>query len=97
MTVHIPRPLLQLVALAGSAVVALLVVVAVSGGAGPLVWVAVAGAAACGCGLVVGSTARVVPAMVLAILTAAALVLAVESRDDGAPQAVRTFEEVAPR
>lgn len=63
-------------------------VVAVAGGGGDLAWVAIAGGAACACGLVVGSTARIVPAAALAIVAAASLVLAVE---DGSPPEVRPF------
>jgi hypothetical protein len=83
----VPRPLLVLASLCAGAVVAL-GVVAVAGGGGDLAWVAIAGGAACACGLVVGSTARIAPAAALAIVAAAALVLAVE---DGSPVEVRPF------
>jgi hypothetical protein len=83
----VPRPLLVLAALCAGAVVAL-GVVAVAGGGGDLAWVAIAGGAACACGLVVGSTARIVPAAALAIVAAASLVLAVE---DGSRSEVRPF------
>jgi hypothetical protein len=76
------RPLALLGALiAGSAVT--LAVMAAAGSA-PAIWVAVAGASACACGVVVGATARVVPAAVLAGVAGAALVLAVgASRHEG--------------
>jgi pyruvate/2-oxoglutarate dehydrogenase complex dihydrolipoamide acyltransferase (E2) component len=60
--------------LAGAAVT---LAVMAAAGAEPAVWVAVAGAAACACGLVVGATARVLPAAVLAGVASAALVLSV--------------------
>jgi hypothetical protein len=83
----VPRPLLVLASLSAGAMVAL-GVVAVAGGGGDLAWVAIAGGAACACGLVVGSTARIVPAAALAIVAAASLVLAVEG---GSPSEVRPF------
>jgi hypothetical protein len=83
----VPRPLLVLASLCAGATVAL-GVVAVAGGGGDLAWVAIAGGAACACGLIVGSTARIVPAVALAIVAAASLVLAVE---DGSPPEVRPF------
>jgi hypothetical protein len=85
-----PRPLPVLAALLAGAVVALLVVAAAGGGA-ELAWVAIAGGAACACGLVVGSTARVVPAALLAVVAAGALVLAVSERNDRAGAEVRPF------
>jgi hypothetical protein len=60
-------------------------------GSDPAVWVAVAGASPCACGLVVGSTARVVPAAALAGVAATALVLAVEGRESGLPLEVRAY------
>jgi hypothetical protein len=74
-----------------------LAVAAIADDGGSWLWVAVAAGAACACGIVVGSSARVLPAMVLAIVAAAALVLAVEGRDDGSPEPQRTFQEAAPR
>ena len=85
------RPLGLLAAVAAGAAVALGVML-VSGGDASVVWVAVAGGAACACGLVVGSTARVLPAMVLAMLAAAALVLAVQGAEDDEP--VPAFDSV---
>jgi len=81
----VPRPLPVFASLVAGAVVAL-AVVAVAGGDSDFAWVAIAGGAACACGLVVGSTARIVPAAALAIVAAAALVLAVEQ---GTPVEVR--------
>jgi hypothetical protein len=69
------RPFALLGALAAGALVTL-AVTAVAG-SDPAVWAAVAGAAACACGLVVGSTARVLPAALLAGVASAALVLSV--------------------
>jgi hypothetical protein len=77
-----PRPLPVLAALAGGAVLAL-AVVALAGGGGELMWVAIAGGTACACGLVVGSTARIVPAAALAVVAAGALVLASLGADRG--------------
>lgn len=86
------RPLALLGALiAGSAVT--LGVMAVAGSS-PAIWVAVAGASACACGVVVGSTARVLPAAVLAGAAGAALVLAAGSGGDDAAVEVRRY--VAP-
>jgi hypothetical protein len=85
-----PRPLPLLGALLAGAAVTLAVIVAA--GSGPVVWVAVAGAAACACGLIVGSTARVLPAAVLASVAAAALVLAVDGGEAAAPVEVRAYK-----
>ena len=52
---------------------------------------AVAGASACGCGLIVGTTARVIPAVALAGVAAAALVLAVDGAREPAPAMVRAY------
>ena len=93
------RPLALLCALLAGAAVALAVMTAA--GADPVVWVAVAGASACACGLVVGTTARVIPAVALAGVASTALVLAVAGREP-APTFVRaysppaTVQEVAP-
>ena len=84
------RPFTLLGALLAGAAVALAVMAAV--GSDPGVWVAVAGGSACACGLVVASSARVVPAVALAGVAAAALVLAVDRSGDGVE--VRPF--VAP-
>ena len=73
------RPFGLLGALLAGAAVTLAVMAAA--GSDPAVWVAVAGASACACGLVVGTTARVVPAVALAGVAAAALVLAVGGRE----------------
>ena len=81
------RPLGLLGALLAGAVVTLAVMAAA--GTGPAVWVAVAGASACACGLVVGSTARFLPAAALAGVAAAALVLFVGGREREAPAQVR--------
>jgi hypothetical protein len=86
------RVLALLSALFAGAVVALAVMAAA--GADPALWVAVAGASACACGLVVGTTARVLPAIALAGLAAAALVLAVDGRRESAPAELRAL--VAP-
>jgi hypothetical protein len=62
----------------------------------------VAGASACACGLAVGTTARVVPAVTLAGVAAAALVFAVDGNREPAPSMVRAYaapaavEEAAP-
>jgi hypothetical protein len=64
-------------------------------GTEPVVWVAVAGASACACGLVVGTTARVVPAVALAGMASAALVLAVDGYREPAPAEVRAFKAQA--
>ena len=69
------RPLGLLGAILAGAAVTLAVMA--MAGTDPAVWVAVAGASACACGVVVGSTARLLPAAVLAGVAAAALVLAV--------------------
>ena len=93
------RVLALLGALLSGAAVALAVMAAA--GTDPAVWVAVAGASACACGLVVGTTARVIPAVALAGVASAALVLAVDGREP-APTFVRaysppaTVEEAAP-
>ena len=73
------RPVGLLGALLAGAAVALAVMAAA--GTDPAGWVAVAGASACACGLVVGSTARLLPAAALAGVAAAALVLAVGGRE----------------
>jgi hypothetical protein len=86
------RPLALLCALLAGAAVAL-AVMAVAG-ADPAVWVAVAGASACACGLVVGTTARVIPAVALAGVASAALVLAVDGREP-APTFVRAYSPPA--
>jgi hypothetical protein len=83
------RPLGLLGALLAGAAVALAVMAAA--GSGPALWVAVAGASACACGLVVGTTARVVPAVALAGVAAVALVLAVDGYRDPAPTEVRAY------
>jgi hypothetical protein len=76
------RPFTLLGALVAGASVTLAVMAA--SGFGPAVWVAVAGASACACGLVVASSARVVPAVALAGVSAAGLVLAVDGGEGGA-------------
>ena len=86
-------PLLAAVAAVAAGAAVALAVMLVSGGDASVVWVAIAGGAACACGLVVGSTARVLPAMVLAMLAAAALVLAVRGAEDEPP--ARSFDSVA--
>jgi hypothetical protein len=81
------RPIALLGALiAGSA---LTLVVMAAAGSSPAIWVAVAGASACACGVVVGSTARVLPAAALAGVAGAALVLAVGASGDGTGVEVR--------
>ena len=80
-------------ALLAGAAVALAVMAAA--GTDPAVWVAVAGASACACGLVVGTTARVVPAVALAGVAAVALVLAVDGYRDPAPAEVRAYKAQA--
>jgi len=87
------RPFGLLGALLAGAAVALAVMAAA--GTDPAVWVAVAGASACACGLVVGTTARVVPAVALAGVAAAALVLAVDGYRDPAPAEVRAYKAQA--
>ena len=77
------RPLGLLGALLAGAALTLAVMAAA--GSDPAVWVAVAGAAACACGLVVGATARVLPAAALAGVAAAALVLSVGGREVATP------------
>jgi hypothetical protein len=79
------------VALLGALILGSAVTLGVMAAAGssPAVWVAIAGASACACGVVVGSTARVVPAAVLASVAGAALVLAVGEPDDGTRVEVR--------
>ena len=77
-------------ALPAGAAVALAVVAAA--GSDPAMWVAVAGGSACACGLVVGTTARIVPAVALAGVAAAALVLAIDGYREAAPTKVRTYE-----
>ena len=85
------RPFGLLGALLAGAAVALAVMAAA--GTEPVVWVAVAGASACACGLVVGTTARVVPAVALAGVAAAALVMAVDGyREPAAPAEVRAYK-----
>ena len=84
------RPFGLLGALLAGAAVALAVMAAA--GTDPAVWVAVAGASACACGLVVGTTARVVPAVALAGVAAVALVLAVDGYRDPAPAEVRAYK-----
>ena len=74
------RPFTLLGAVLAGAAVALAVMAAA--GSDPGVWVAVAGASACACGLVVATSARVVPAVALAGVAAAALVLAVDASGD---------------
>jgi hypothetical protein len=64
-------------------------------GSEPALWAAVAGGAACACGMVVGTTARVVPALALAGVAAAALVLAVDGYREQAPAEVRAFKTQA--
>lgn len=86
------RVLALLGALLAGAAVALAVMAAA--GTDPAVWVAVAGASACACGLVVGTTARVIPAVALAGVASAALVLAVDGRRQSAPAEMRAL--VAP-
>jgi hypothetical protein len=86
------RPLALLCALLAGAALALAVMAAA--GADPAVWVAVAGASACACGLVVGTTARVIPAVALAGVASAALVLAVDGREP-APTFVRAYSPPA--
>jgi hypothetical protein len=81
------RPLALLGALIFGSAVTLGVMAAA--GSSPAVWVAIAGASACACGVVVGSTARVVPAAVLASVAGAALVLAVGGPDRGSRVEVR--------
>jgi hypothetical protein len=81
------RPLALLGALILGSAVALGVMAAA--GTSPAIWVAIAGASACACGVVVGSTARVVPAAVLAGVAGAALVLAVGEPDGGSRVEVR--------
>lgn len=81
------RPLALLGALILGSAVTLGVMAAA--GSSPAVWVAIAGASACACGVVVGSTARVVPAVVLASVAGAALVLAVGGPDGGTRVEVR--------
>ena len=83
------RPFALLGALFAGAALTLAVMAAA--GADPAVWVAVAGASACGCGLVVGTTARVIPAVALAGVAAAALVLAVDGAREPAPAMVRAY------
>jgi hypothetical protein len=77
-------------ALFAGAAVALAVMAAA--GSDPVVWVAVAGASACACGLVVGTTARVVPAVALAGVAAAALVLAVDGYRASEPTELRAYK-----
>jgi hypothetical protein len=95
------RPFTLLGALVAGASVTLAVMAA--SGFGPAVWVAVAGASACACGLVVASSARVVPAVALAGVSAAGLVLAVDGGEAAAPVEVRAYaapqavEDVASR
>ena len=84
------RPFGLLGAILAGAAVALAVMAAA--GTDPAVWVAVAGASACACGLVVGATARVMPAVALAGVAAAALVLAVDGYRDPAPAELRAFK-----
>ena len=79
------RPFGMLGALLAGAALTLAVMAAA--GSDPAVWVAVAGASACACGLVVGSTARVLPAAALAGVAATALVLAVSGSGEAAPRA----------
>jgi hypothetical protein len=76
--------------LAGSAVT---LVVMAAAGTDPAVWVGVAGASACACGRVVGTTARVLPAVAFAGLAAAALVLAVDGYQ--APTVWRAYKAPA--
>jgi hypothetical protein len=73
------RPLGLLGALLAGAAVTLAVMAAA--GTDPAVWVAVAGGSACACGLIVGSSARLLPAAALAGVAAAALVLSVGGRE----------------
>jgi hypothetical protein len=77
-------------ALFAGAAVALAVMAAA--GSDPAAWVAIAGASACACGLVVGTTARVVPAVALAGVAAVALVLAVDGYRKPARAEVRAYE-----
>jgi hypothetical protein len=84
------RPFGLLGALLAGAAVTLAVMAAA--GSEPVVWVAVAGASAGGCGLVVGTTARVLPAVALAGVAAAALVLAVDGYRDPAAAEVRAYK-----
>jgi hypothetical protein len=83
------RSFTLLCALAAGAAVALAVMAAA--GTDPALWVAVAGASACACGVIVGSTARVIPAVALAGVAAAALVLAVDSREPASTVVVRAY------
>jgi hypothetical protein len=86
------RPFSLLGALIAGAAVTLAVMAAA--GSDPAVWVAVAGAAACACGLVIGATARVLPAAVLAGVASAALVLSVGADAEPAPE-VRAYKAPA--
>lgn len=78
--------------LAGAAVT---LAVMAAAGTDPAVWVAVAGASACACGLVVGTTERMVPAVALAGVAAAALVLAVDGYQAPAPAEMRAYKAPA--
>ena len=74
-----PRPL-AVAELAGVVVlgaVAPLAVVAVAGGSASPGWLALAGGAACASGLVLAATERLLPALALALVAAAALAAAV--------------------
>jgi hypothetical protein len=88
------RALALLGALIAGSAVALGVMAAT--GSSPAIWVAVAGASACACGVVVGSTARVLPAAALAGVAGAALVLAVGGGGEGIVVEVRPFAVAAP-
>jgi hypothetical protein len=87
------RSFALLCALFAGAAVALAVTAAA--GSDPAAWVAVAGASACACGLVVGTTARVVPAVALAGVAAAALVFAVDGYGNPAASEVRAYKTLA--
>jgi uncharacterized oligopeptide transporter (OPT) family protein len=81
------RSLMLIAALVGGVVLA----IAVATGASAIAWMVVAGTAAFASGLVVASTARVLPATVLAVLAAAALVVAVTGQED---ESARSFDSV---
>ena len=84
-----PRPFALLGALFAGAGVTLALIAVVGGNLA--VWAAVAGGCACACGLVVGSTSRVLPAALLAGVASAALVVSVgdERRE---PVEVRAYK-----
>jgi hypothetical protein len=95
-----PRPFSLLGAQFAGAGVTLALLAAVGGDLA--VWAAVAGASACSCGLVVGSTSRVLPAALPAGVASAALVLSI-GVDPQTPVEVRAYSspsrvvETAPR